>query len=157
MDEIEIALSSYSDDEELVIEEDEAVPNDYRIDDEVDFSDQEGDSISLEEEPQESLIDEDESVLSIPEEESAKEDETPIDKIEDEIKIDSNEVLEEEEKEEHPNRLKVVRVTPIEEDSFENNFVREEDEYMVNDFEDTDYISFNDLIEGGKSHEDQGD
>lgn len=45
-------------------------------------------------------------------------------------------------------RFQVIAVEPIEEESSNDSI--HEDDYMVNDFQDTDYISFNDLLEGGK-------
>jgi len=46
-----------------------------------------------------------------------------------------------------PERFKVVSVEPIEDTSESEPESLEEDDYMVNDFQDTDYISFNDLLE----------
>ncbi len=47
-------------------------------------------------------------------------------------------------------RFKVISVEPIDDEPVEE---LENDDYMVNDFQDTDYISFNDLLEGGNSNE----
>ena len=47
-------------------------------------------------------------------------------------------------------RFKVISVEPIDDEPVEE---LENDDYIVNDFQDTDYISFNDLLEGGNSNE----
>lgn len=45
-------------------------------------------------------------------------------------------------------RLQVISVEPIDEET--SSSANSEEDYMINDFQDTDYISFNDLLEGGK-------
>ena len=47
------------------------------------------------------------------------------------------------------NRFKVIKIEPLEEPKQEPAIEKEETkEYMINDFEDSGYISFNDLLEG---------
>jgi len=56
--------------------------------------------------------------------------------------------------EDNKNRLQVINVEPIDDEKESTPLESlEEDDYMVNDFEDTDYISFNDLLEGGNTLE----
>lgn len=143
LDEIEMSLSSSNYEEEEEPEENIA-SIDYRID-------------SLEEEPEE-VLEEKKEEISLPEVEEEIPEPTPIEnisEIDEPFSIIEPPSLEETSfpprktvKEENINRWKVIKVEPIEEEE------KKEDEFMVNDFEDTDYISFNELLEGGEENGD---
>ena len=154
LDEIEISLSSYGDEEETLIDDDSNVSIDYRID--------------TDEEENESLVEHEGELSHVQnsEDEDNELEEESLDFVDSDPVISLEEILSDEsdtEKtakiddiKEEENRFRVIRVTPIdEEDHLDKTYSQDkEDEFMVNDFEDTDYISFNDLIEGGLTDED---
>jgi len=147
LDEIEMSLSSV-DYEEKEEKEEEILPNyDFRIDSlEEDFEEEQvQEEKTLEEEivppevpvieetPQD--IEEEESIFDLIEPPSLEEEK-------EEVSFPPRKTIEEE----TPSNLwKVIKVEPLEEES-------SEEEFMVNDFEDTNYISFNDLLEGGEEN-----
>lgn len=131
-DEIEITLNAFDHQNEDDIDDTERNPDDYRIDSSFDE-----DALNINEK------NENEAFSSLEEREDVS-----LDSISFEDESVDDENLESfPPRNSLPKRFKVVHIEPLEDVN------SSEDDFMVNDFEDTDYISFNDLLEGGMNRE----
>ncbi len=144
-DEIELSLSSFEEEIKEPIKT-ETFINNYRI--------EEMEEVKNEEETLNILED------VIEEEKDPIIKTTPLEPI---SSIETIPFIEEEQKEEvsfpprkrvveetKENLLKVIKIESLEEE--QNIEEKEEEEFMINEFEDTNYISFNDLLEGEEEH-----
>ncbi len=175
-DEIEIALSEEKMPEEVETEEESVNLNDYRIDPieeeypveslQMDEEPQEQTEVKIEE-PKEEVVDE---VLptvpsmeeEIPEELPVEESPLPMSEYEENAPIEMSEVFPPRNTPmDNPNLIKVISVEPIDEEEkevpvpttvevqpVESTPIQNDDFIVNNDYEDTDYISFNELLEG---------